>query len=239
MTCMDAPVSRQTGCRERLKSSSWNMPSMGVPMPLSRIPALRGIGTSMDGRWACRGGDRARAPSAAVRDCMALRRKATSIWLFCTRAGQPYIKEDGRANRFDSIWQPLHGEGRRRNHRDAALCRARSPRQMRVGCGESRARPPAARTRRGRHDETHSPAPRGDRAAAQTEQISGTSLDNRGLVGQRPRRKRRKSLKIGAPGEIQTPDHLVREEVLGFRKPSTCQSVTRRRCPINSGDQGR
>jgi integrase len=42
---------------------------------------------------------------AAVSDCMALRRKVTSIWLFCTRAGQPYIKEDGRANGFDSIWQ--------------------------------------------------------------------------------------------------------------------------------------
>ena len=41
----------------------------------------------------------------AVNACTALRRKVTSIWLFCTRAGQPYIKEDGSANGFDSIWQ--------------------------------------------------------------------------------------------------------------------------------------
>lgn len=41
----------------------------------------------------------------AVSECMALRRKVTSIWLFSTRSGQPYIKEDGCANGFDSILQ--------------------------------------------------------------------------------------------------------------------------------------
>ena len=29
----------------------------------------------------------------------------TSISLFCTRTGQPYVKQDGTANGFDSIWQ--------------------------------------------------------------------------------------------------------------------------------------
>ena len=41
----------------------------------------------------------------AVSECKMRRRKVTSLWLFCTRMGQPYIKEDGRANGFDSIWQ--------------------------------------------------------------------------------------------------------------------------------------
>lgn len=32
-------------------------------------------------------------------------KKITSIWLFHTRLGQPYIKADGSANAFDSLWQ--------------------------------------------------------------------------------------------------------------------------------------
>ena len=32
-------------------------------------------------------------------------KKVHSIWIFQTRQGQPYIKEDGTANGFDSIWQ--------------------------------------------------------------------------------------------------------------------------------------
>ncbi|NKB32540.1 MAG: tyrosine-type recombinase/integrase [Pseudomonadales bacterium] len=34
-----------------------------------------------------------------------LRNKVLSIWLFHTNRGQPYIKENGTANGFDSIWE--------------------------------------------------------------------------------------------------------------------------------------
>lgn len=32
-------------------------------------------------------------------------KKINLIWLFHTNKGQPYIKEDGTANGFDSIWR--------------------------------------------------------------------------------------------------------------------------------------
>ena len=32
-------------------------------------------------------------------------RPVSSIWLFCTRKGQPYVKEDGNTSGFDSIWR--------------------------------------------------------------------------------------------------------------------------------------
>ena len=32
-------------------------------------------------------------------------KKINSIWIFHTREGQPYIKDDGSANAFDSLWQ--------------------------------------------------------------------------------------------------------------------------------------
>lgn len=41
----------------------------------------------------------------AVEEVMALRKKVLSIWLFHTNRGQPYIKENGTANGFDSTWQ--------------------------------------------------------------------------------------------------------------------------------------
>lgn len=41
----------------------------------------------------------------SVEEIKALSRKIYSIWLFHTRQGQPYIKENGTANGFDSIWQ--------------------------------------------------------------------------------------------------------------------------------------
>lgn len=41
----------------------------------------------------------------AVDAAKQLRGKITSVWLFCTRRGQPYRKEDGATNGFDSIWQ--------------------------------------------------------------------------------------------------------------------------------------
>ena len=40
----------------------------------------------------------------AIDEIMRLRRKIYSIWLFHTNKGQPYIKPDGSANGFDSIW---------------------------------------------------------------------------------------------------------------------------------------
>lgn len=42
---------------------------------------------------------------SAIEDVMKLRKKILSIWLFHTNTGQPYIKENGNANGFDSIWQ--------------------------------------------------------------------------------------------------------------------------------------
>lgn len=41
----------------------------------------------------------------AVDQVMTLRKKILSVWLFHTNRGQPYIKENGTANGFDSIWQ--------------------------------------------------------------------------------------------------------------------------------------
>ncbi len=41
----------------------------------------------------------------AIDTILTLKRPVGSIWLFCTRKGQPYIKEDGTTSGFDSIWQ--------------------------------------------------------------------------------------------------------------------------------------
>lgn len=42
---------------------------------------------------------------SAIEELTRLRRKTLSIWLFHTNRGQPYLKENGSANGFDSIWQ--------------------------------------------------------------------------------------------------------------------------------------
>lgn len=42
---------------------------------------------------------------SAIEGVVGLRKKVLSIWLFHTNKGQPYIKENGNANGFDSIWQ--------------------------------------------------------------------------------------------------------------------------------------
>lgn len=41
----------------------------------------------------------------AVSQAKALHGKLSSVWLFCTRRGQPYRKDDGSTSGFDSIWQ--------------------------------------------------------------------------------------------------------------------------------------
>jgi integrase len=41
----------------------------------------------------------------AVDQVMKLRKKILSLWLFHTNRGQPYMKENGAANGFDSVWQ--------------------------------------------------------------------------------------------------------------------------------------
>ena len=41
----------------------------------------------------------------AINQVMKLRKKILSLWLFHTNRGQPYIKDNGTANGFDSIWQ--------------------------------------------------------------------------------------------------------------------------------------
>ena len=41
---------------------------------------------------------------AAIDEIMKLRKKIYALWLFHTNRGQPYIKPDGSANGFDSIW---------------------------------------------------------------------------------------------------------------------------------------
>lgn len=41
----------------------------------------------------------------AIEDIKDLPSKVSSIWLFHTRKGQPYIKPDGNTSGFDSIWQ--------------------------------------------------------------------------------------------------------------------------------------
>ncbi len=41
----------------------------------------------------------------SIDQAIAIRKKVLSIWLFHTNTGQPYIKDNGTANGFDSIWQ--------------------------------------------------------------------------------------------------------------------------------------
>jgi integrase len=41
----------------------------------------------------------------SVNHIMSMRKKVLSIWLFHTNRGQPYLKPNGTANGFDSIWQ--------------------------------------------------------------------------------------------------------------------------------------
>jgi integrase len=41
----------------------------------------------------------------AIDQVIDLRKKVLSVWVFHTNQGQPYIKENGTANGFDSIWQ--------------------------------------------------------------------------------------------------------------------------------------
>lgn len=41
----------------------------------------------------------------AVSACLNARPKDIVPWLFCTRKGNPYVKHDGSANAFDSLWQ--------------------------------------------------------------------------------------------------------------------------------------
>ena len=41
----------------------------------------------------------------AINSVRTLKRPTGSIWLLCTRYGQPYIKENGTMNAFESIWQ--------------------------------------------------------------------------------------------------------------------------------------
>ena len=41
----------------------------------------------------------------SVNRILATKRKVGSLYLFATRTGQPYIKEDGTTSGFDSIWQ--------------------------------------------------------------------------------------------------------------------------------------
>ena len=42
---------------------------------------------------------------AVIEDCKAARPVDISPWLFCTRRGECYVREDGRANGFESMWQ--------------------------------------------------------------------------------------------------------------------------------------
>ncbi len=41
----------------------------------------------------------------AVDDALAARPVDIAPWLFCTRRGDPYVREDGMANAWDSMWQ--------------------------------------------------------------------------------------------------------------------------------------
>jgi len=42
---------------------------------------------------------------AAVDECKAVRPVHISPWLFCNRRGECYVRDDGRANGFESMWQ--------------------------------------------------------------------------------------------------------------------------------------
>ncbi len=44
---------------------------------------------------------------SAIAEIKSLHKKVKSVWLFHTRKGQPYIKEDGQASGFDSVWRRM------------------------------------------------------------------------------------------------------------------------------------
>jgi integrase len=46
----------------------------------------------------------------AVEEAKTIRPQDIAPWLFCTRKGEPYIKADGSANAFDSLWQRFMGK---------------------------------------------------------------------------------------------------------------------------------
>jgi hypothetical protein len=67
----------------------------------------------------------------AISNVRALKRPTGSIWLFCTRYGQPYIKEDGTMNAFESIWQ----RWRRKVQANTGLTAMYSERSLRTKVG--------------------------------------------------------------------------------------------------------
>ena len=43
--------------------------------------------------------------SNTIENALAARAKETVLWIFCARLGDCYVKVDGSANAFDSLWQ--------------------------------------------------------------------------------------------------------------------------------------
>ncbi len=134
--------------------------------------------------------------------------------LFATRQGRPYIDALGRCNAFDSLWQRFMDKvmnttrvTERFQERDLRAKVASESNSL-VEASERLGHSDTAITQRVYRRKPVRVQP------LRKKHANTILLDNEASIGQPPSQSGRKSLKSGAPGEIRTPDHLVRSQVL-------------------------
>ena len=133
--------------------------------------------------------------------------------LFATRQGKPYIDALGRCNAFDSLWQRFMDKvmnttrvTERFQERDLRAKVASESNSL-VEASERLGHADTAITQRVYRRKPVRVQP------LKKKQANTILLDNEASIGQQPSQGSRKSLKNGAPGEIRTPDRLVRSYV--------------------------
>ena len=134
--------------------------------------------------------------------------------LFATRQGKPYIDPEGRCNAFDSLWQRFMAKVMEKTGVNERF----QERDLRAKVASESGSLAEASERLG-HADTAITQRVYRRKPVRVQPLkkmhkNRNLLDNRPSIGQSPVSDERKSLKNGAPGEIRTPDHLVRSQVL-------------------------
>ena len=134
--------------------------------------------------------------------------------LFATRQGKPYIDEQGRCNAFDSLWQRFMDKvmnktkvTERFQERDLRAKVASESNSL-IEASERLGHSDTAITQRVYRRKPVRVQP------LRRKHVKPILLDNGPSIGQQPSQDNCKSLKSGAPGEIRTPDRLVRSQVL-------------------------
>ena len=134
--------------------------------------------------------------------------------LFVTRQGKPYIDQQERCNAFDSLWQRFMdkvmettGVTERFQERDLRAKVASDSNSL-IEASERLGHADTAITQRVYRRKPVRVQP------LRKKRAGPILLDKPPSIGQPPAQSGRKSLKNGAPGEIRTPDHLVRSQVL-------------------------